>query len=373
MKQSYIIVMNQFINGGVENLFITIAKENVKIKFYLIVLNNNIDNNQLLRLPVNVEFVVCNKEKYLSRFYFFLKYIRKQLNDVPIMIDFHETLQSEFFMYINKSKKRCVHYFNCNPLMRLNGTTRKDFYYHLFSFYEKIICICKGQAIILNDICPCIQDKILISYNFVDPAYIRIRSDECLALPFNYIIMVARVDFKAKDFVTVIKAYELLDVSIQNAYKLVLVGDGPDFESLQQIAKESLVSENIVLTGNQPNPYPLIKNASCFILSSYSEGFSLSVLEAMSLGIPVIVSNYLCSANEIVENDTYGLIFDIGNVVELANKITRILTDKNLYLKLSKKGNERAEFYFVSGRKTVREYFEHGFYLSEENINPNSY
>ncbi|MDD6941957.1 MAG: glycosyltransferase [bacterium] len=366
MKQSYIIVMNQFINGGVENLFITIAKENIEIKFYLIVLNNNIDNNHLLRLPGNVDFVVCNKKKYLSRFYFFLQYIRKQLNDVPVMIDFHETLQSEFFMYINKSKKRCVHYFNCNPLMRLNGSTRKDFYYHLFSFYEKIICICKGQSIILNDICPGVQDRILISYNFVVPAYIRTKSNECMAIPFNYIIMVARVDFKAKDFVTVIKAYELLDVSIQNAYKLVLVGDGPDFESLRQIVKESLVSENIILTGNQPNPYPLIKNASCFILSSYSEGFGLSVLEAMALGTPVIVSNYLCSANEIVEKDTYGLIFDIGNAVELANKITRILTDKNLYLKLSERGKQRAEFYFYSGRKTMREYFKNSFYLNEK-------
>lgn len=61
--------------------------------------------------------------------------------------------------------------------------------------------------------------------------------------------------------------------------------------------------------GYQTNPFPLLKHADCFVCSSRAEGFSLVVLEAMILGLPIVATN-CAGPNELVGNSEYGLLVD---------------------------------------------------------------
>ena len=70
-----------------------------------------------------------------------------------------------------------------------------------------------------------------------------------------------------------------------------IIGDGDEKSWLQKEIENKKLTSNIVLLGHQSNPYPFIKQADCFISASYIEGLNITLLEAMALNIPVLVSD----------------------------------------------------------------------------------
>ena len=74
-------------------------------------------------------------------------------------------------------------------------------------------------------------------------------------------------------------------------------------------------------------PY-LYSLASAFILPSFSESFPLTILEAMSCGVPVIASD-IGGVPEIVQNEKDAILINAGDSKELSNAISRILIDDN--------------------------------------------
>lgn len=358
--KSCIVVFNQFVNGGCENLFISIAARCPKTKFYLIILKDMIDEKQLNKMTTNIVVVDCKFKKFSQRFLYFLKFLKRNLLEAKIMIDFHEVISSELFMFLNRNKKICWHWYNSNPLMKISINKKSAFiYFHLFQFYKKVIFICNTQKAILRKIIKKYpEEKCFVSYNFVDKKKIIRLSNENCPIKENYIVTVARIDFAAKDFGTLLKAYELLQDDLKKKYKLVIVGDGKDMNKLIELVKNSNSSEDIILAGNQNNPYPYIKNATVFVLSSYSEGFPISILEAFTLGIPVISSNCLAGPKEILGDGQYGKLFEVGNSKELSDEISEFLKNPSECEKFSQLGKKRAEFYSNSSTQSIQELFQ---------------
>ncbi len=355
MKQ-FAIVFNNFITGGCEKLFINIAKKCPLTTFHLYILRSNIDSSIIEQLPENVMVIDCKYKNVFYRFFHNLKILHN--NNYEAVVDFHEVLLSELFLLIGRKNNKCWHWFNCNPIMKLQSRLGK-IYYYLFPFYDKVIFICNTQKEILLDIVKKFpEEKSFISYNFVNKDEIINKADECFPnMPDNFILTVARVDYGAKDFDTLIEAYEKFSIAKNTEYKLVIVGDGKDMPLLKQRKEKSPMNNNIILTGNQPNPYPWIKKASLFVLSSYTEGFPITILEAFILGVPVISSNCLCGPSEILDINKYGELFEVKNSTNLQNKIDSILFDQAKYESLVVKGKERAEFYYKSADKTIKELF----------------
>lgn len=86
----------------------------------------------------------------------------------------------------------------------------------------------------------------------------------------------------------------------------------------------------------------LYKNASLFVFPSLYEGFGLPPLEAMKRGVPVVSSNATCLP-EILGNAV--LYFNPLDVNDIADKIKKVLTDKNLREQLIQKGFEQVKKY----------------------------
>lgn len=361
MRNEYIIVMNQFVNGGVENLFISISRIRNTDIFYLVILNNNVDEKKIEMLPPNVKIVECSINNKFKRFFYLSKFIKNQLKHVKIMIDFHEVLQSEIFMLANSKHKICIHWFNSNPYMRLNRN-KHDIYFKLYAFYRKTICICESQKEILMQVLPKLKtSQLYVSNNFIDIESVVKKAKTDVPLNYRYIVMISRIDFGAKDFKTVVKAFEKLPIEIKDEYKMVFVGDGPDFDKLKRLVNNSSDRNNFYLTGNQTNPYPYIKNAEIFIQSSFSEGFSLTTLEAWTIGCPVILSDFLCSARELSSNEETALIFEIGNISQLSEKMELLLKNQSLRDSLIDKGQKKCELYYREGSNSLNKLFDKGF------------
>ncbi|MBC7925300.1 MAG: glycosyltransferase family 4 protein [Bryobacteraceae bacterium] len=101
------------------------------------------------------------------------------------------------------------------------------------------------------------------------------------------IVSIARFE-APKDHVTLLHALSSLrDLS----WELDLIGDGPDEHAVLELAKTLHLCRRIVFHGYVRDPASLLQAAHLFVLSSRSEGFPRSVLEAMRAGLPVVASD----------------------------------------------------------------------------------
>lgn len=136
---------------------------------------------------------------------------------------------------------------------------------------------------------------------------------------------------------------ELIDVTISlhkenMPIKLLIVGGRENnLDALSQCT-ENKIAENdyIIECGRQKDVRPFIKAATMLILPSYREGFGQVLIEANSLGIPVIASNIIGCKNIIVEG-TNGLLCAPHNFQSLYETIMTLLTNTELYNSMKKK------------------------------------
>lgn len=129
---------------------------------------------------------------------------------------------------------------------------------------------------------------------------------------FN-IIFVGRL-VKEKALHIAIEALELLLKKNINA-RLYLVGEGNKRPELQKMVQEKNIEEKVEFLGVQSNPYPLVKAADLFLMTSVFEGKSIALEEAKILKKPIVITNFSTASEQITDGKT-GLIaeMNVGNV-----------------------------------------------------------
>lgn len=122
---------------------------------------------------------------------------------------------------------------------------------------------------------------------------------------------------------------------------LLLLGDGIRFDILKDKFGKN---DNVIFVGNVDNVDDYLKASDYYISSSRSEGLPTSVLEAMSAGLPVILSDII-QHKEIMEIDSsIGTVYKLGNQNDCKNRITELLKkDRN---KLSDAAYKCAHVFF---------------------------
>ncbi len=140
----------------------------------------------------------------------------------------------------------------------------------------------------------------------------------------TYILCVARL-VKHKGIHHVIQAYSALSKHMKKPPKLVIVGSGAYTNAyVKQLKELAGEDKNIIFTGELSGPIlgELYSNARLFVQASESEGLSISLLEAMSYGCPVLVSD-IAENKEILP--TIGHTFQNKNCEDLIYQLNRIL------------------------------------------------
>lgn len=140
-------------------------------------------------------------------------------------------------------------------------------------------------------------------------------------------------------------AFALLVKKNQNL-KLTIVGRGPEEKKLKNIAIMLKINRKVSFLNNLPrkNLVRTIKSSHIFCLPSAIEGFGISVIEAATAGVPYVVSN-IEVFKEVTKNGKGGLFFKLGDISDLAAKLKKLLTDKELYAKKSKESRQLAKIY----------------------------
>ena len=187
------------------------------------------------------------------------------------------------------------------------------------------------------------------------------------------IVLTGRED-PAKGYWHMIKAFSVLSKSMPET-RLIIAGAG-DFKEYKELAKKLGVEEYVSFTGLLLNPFPCVKSADLYVLSSIIEGYPNALIEAMALGRPCIAADCRTGPREILLSDEeylalskehpndstpetvmgeFGMLIpdmngtpDFTDVITdedkyFAGEIERFLKDEALLEKYRKKALERAK------------------------------
>lgn len=198
-------------------------------------------------------------------------------------------------------------------------------------FVHKIIAVSRELEQYLVEVVKLPASKTVTVINGINTSEFAARpriqalADE-LGIPPDHRVVgtVARLD-KVKDQVSMIEAFQLVHDQIPQSL-LVFVGDGPERQLLQHCVIENKLEGSVIFTGNRKDVPALLNLFDIFVLSSLSEGTSISLLEAMASGVPAVVTN-VGGNPSIVDNMVDGLVVQPKKVSQIAEAMLALLTN----------------------------------------------
>lgn len=156
-----------------------------------------------------------------------------------------------------------------------------------------------------------------------------------------------------KDLATMLQAVRLVVDSIPE-FELMIVGDGPERAKLEQITTELNLESHVRFLGERNDVPDLLTQAGFYVSSSLTEGISLTLLEAMSVGLP-IVATAVGGNPEIVQQPETGLLVPAANASLLAEAICQMCTQPQKWLTMGQSARERVEQHF-NVRSMIKDY-----------------
>jgi glycosyltransferase involved in cell wall biosynthesis len=205
------------------------------------------------------------------------------------------------------------------------------------------------QAVIANEgIAP---QRVDVIYNGVDmnpffravPDRTSLRSEMGCGPDDLVLLQVARLDY-LKDHATALRTLQNV-LAHKPGARLVLVGDGPQRSKIEEEMKRRDLGGRVVFLGQRGDVARLLSAADVFLLTSISEGIPLTVIEAMSAGVPVVATR-VGGVGEIVIEGTTGLLAPAGDDRALAEHVLRLAAAPELRRRLGDEGRARARAVF---------------------------
>lgn len=198
-----------------------------------------------------------------------------------------------------------------------------------YPWADGIVAVSKGVADDLAQMIKIPREHIQVIYNpIVTPDLIE-RSTALLDHPWfrngepPVLLAVGRLTAQ-KGFDVLIQAFAELRKNCQA--RLLIIGEGEERPALEALVKELNLEQDVSMPGFETNPYPYMAHAAIFVLSSRWEGLPTVLVEAMSLGTPIVSTDCPSGPREILMDGKYGQLVPVGDPVALATAITTALT-----------------------------------------------
>jgi glycosyltransferase involved in cell wall biosynthesis len=156
--------------------------------------------------------------------------------------------------------------------------------------------------------------------------------------------IVARLD-PIKNHALLINAMKEVHERIPEA-RLIVVGDGPLSDELEQQTSELNVKDVVIFMGERGDVPRILSGLDLFVLSSLSEGMSITLVEAMAAGLPIVVTD-VGGNPSIISSEENGTIVPSDDREALSEAITRLLNDEVNATQLGVKARKRFEEEFT--------------------------
>lgn len=213
--------------------------------------------------------------------------------------------------------------------------------------FDKVVNVSYACKNMFDEIIPEYKYKSEVVYNMFDLERVSRLSKK--ANPYEeelfHIVTVARLANQQKRIDRIIRCCEKLKNEGAKKFQWHIVGDGPDKDLLEALSKEKGTDDVLFFEGRQNNPYPYMKYADIFMQSSDYEAYSMVLTEALSVGTPIICTNYP-SAKEIILDGKNGILTDLSEE-SICSTILKVMSEENIlrdmrkYISQNKVSNER--------------------------------
>ncbi len=156
----------------------------------------------------------------------------------------------------------------------------------------------------------------------------------------------------------VVEAASLL-VEYNPNFLIEIYGSGDQEKKLKDLIKSKGLTENVILKGYTDNIENVYKEAAFSIVTSKTEGFSLSILESMANGVPVLSYNFNYGPEDIITNGKDGLIIEKNNIKQLAENMNYLFSNPKLINEMRINAAKSIKDRF--SRDKVKQYWEELF------------
>lgn len=322
MKRKVLFLIESFIVGGAERVLLNLVnamdKERLDVTVMAVFKQSVYDGydcqfTDALDSNVHYKYLVDNSSKWKYRLFNIAfnrlpkKWIHRWMigKGYDTEVAFYEGLPTSFLAHSSNKKSKKIAWLHYGNGFEGLSDSQKAYYQKLYSSFDEIIGVSKG-------ICENFKNRVggssapHVLYNIIDDLQIRNKA------------VVRTIDrepqipvFVAVGRLTAVKGYDrLLRIckslhEQQYSFILWIVGDGLQQE-IPDYVKSNDMQGYVTLWGNQDNPYPFMKCADWYICSSYAEGYSTTITEALIVDTPVISTD--CSGTEELLGDSeYGI------------------------------------------------------------------
>ncbi|WP_284653602.1 glycosyltransferase [Flavobacterium terrisoli] len=197
---------------------------------------------------------------------------------------------------------------------------------YLYATAAKLVCVSKGIESLVKEQYDFRNTKTI--YNPI----ITVEStlDKPNDLPEQYLLFFGRLEEKIKNFTLLLKAFSISKV-YEKGVRLMIIGDGTDKDFILGKINGLELNDHVDILPFQKEITAYVQNAHCTILTSYFEGFPMSLVESLAAGTPVISVACKTGPSEIIQNETNGLLVENHNENALAEAIKKLFENESLY------------------------------------------
>jgi sugar transferase (PEP-CTERM/EpsH1 system associated) len=232
---------------------------------------------------------------------------------------------------------------------RFGQTWRGRLQYQLASkFVKRIVAVSDDAAALCRTEDKLPANKVLRIWNGIDPERFKYRGP----VQQPVAISVARLSAE-KDFPTLLRAFGIARKRIPGL-RLRIVGDGAERPGLERLSTELGLTGTVEFLGERSGVPELLAEAGFFVSSSLTEGISLTLLEAMAVGLPVLATAVGGNPEIVVPGET-GRLVPAGDPAALANGLVELCHEQQRWPEYGENARRRVVEHFDI-RRMIRDY-----------------
>lgn len=366
MKKKILFLMPALPGGGAEKVLIDILK-NIDYTAYAVTLFLEYKEGVYLQdIPKNVEVLSLHKSNNI-----WFQRLHRRLTERRIYGIFHEFVYRTMFLWLMRGRNfdTIVSFLEGAALKFHSYITKKanknlswvhidlkkkhwslDFFRNeqdearCYAMMDKIVFVSEDAKQRFLELFPIESEKCCVQYNLIDGEEIKRQSKSIYVEKRKFTICMAGRLNRQKRYDRAIEVAHLLK---NNGYDVDfwILGTGELERELKEQIKKYGLEDYVHMKGFVKPPYAYVAQADIFLNTSESEGYPLTICEALCLGVPTVATS-ITGATEILSNSQYGLLTD-ENITSIYNGVKSLIDNDSLRKEYATKALERAEMFQV--------------------------
>jgi len=321
-------------NGGIGKMRIHLTRELVKRGVKVDLLLGREEGPYFQNVDPDVRIVRLGTSHAVRSLPKLIRYLRREHPDVLVTERIRvnvAAIRARRFARVKTRIYAGIHTAMSREIKNLRPEKRKTHLPLMQRYYPQndgYIAVSKGVAEDLVNMIDVPAGKIHVVYNPVVTKDLLTKAREPLDHPWfmppgpPVILGTGRLE-PQKDFPTLLHAFAAVRKS--RSCRLVILGEGGERNSLEALASQLGIKEDLQLPGFVANPYAFMARADVFVLSSLWEGSPNVLTEALAVGTPVVSTDCRDGPKEILQNGRYGPLVSVGDRDALADAIAKTL------------------------------------------------